>query len=989
MDSTQQLIKKNQSGGYQDIYPKTFIDAIRDKESGMSLSDILDGFNMYFLPYVGSPESTRLLVPKLLRRQGLWITYVKYDKTVVTEWYAGEDISDKAWKNSSNWRIGNNNLVGDITISSDGNWVVNGENTGVKAQGEPGITPLLQIQDNKLQVSYTNGTTWNTISDYIAAWFRMSATRASTAGDKICTIQISRDEGKTWNNLGESFTNSLHIKGYVSSVGSLPSSAVNGDIYGVGPTYDASDSEQTNPIYNLYVKTNGGWIDNGRFTSIAAGVVQTIGTSESEIMSQKAVCDIVGLSEYPTFSESKDYAVGAVVNYEGKLYEFTAEHAQGAWIGTDVTETSLKNNQSKIIDKLKNNTYNISEDSICPDFTSYFIRKANIKSNNQSKKYYISSLSRGDTSLGYGDSITIGSIENGIEDRKEAQKINITQIERDKELIFITNDGDIISLLVDFTIIPIGKLYQYEEVKLIFSEYCYSDTQLIYNDIENTGDEYNINVIQSIHNISLFGIDLPILKENESFAFQNIIKNYSSTNRYEINLAIYDKIQKTSKIIAFFDISKFKDYSEIYFNESTQNVTKDIPSLKIGIKLNINWDILPENVALNGPYIIKNSSIKTSKDYIINKGINLLNPNKEFWRLGYFRSHNGTTIEEDTNYSYHIPVLPNTTYLLKDVSGVDIQDTRKKIRWLTFFEEDGITIIGTSLQRINSFTTPPNCYYVVISLYSDYEYYSYGLFMEPFSEFEEFKAEGLSSPFQGTKDFDVLTNHGYDIKFNGNLNYSVILNFGDSVAYGANSDGIGYADLVAQKLKGGVIDYAKSGWKMAVYPDETTNIVSQVDLAISEVETCNITMLEGGINDLSYYGNKFNLGTYTLSSYDNEYINSLDKSTYCGALEYCMFKLRQKYPYAIPLFIITHKMGTRNFDGFNKIWNAARILSEKWGFIVVDMWNESPLNAFREDLCPNLTDWDDQESPGKGTHPLLKGYIEYYVPLIMQKIQRY
>lgn len=285
----QQLIKKNQGGGYQDIYPKTFIDAIRDKESGMSLSDILNGFNMYFLPYVGSPESTRLLVPKLLRRQGLWITYVKYDKTVVTEWYAGEDISDKAWKNSSNWRIGNNNLVGDITISSDGNWVVNGENTGVKAQGEPGITPLLQIQDNKLQVSYTNGTTWNTISDYIAAWFRISATSATTAGDKICYLQISRDEGKTWSNLGEPFTNSLHIKGYVSSTGSLPSNAVNGDIYGVGPTYDTSDSEHTNPIYNLYVKTSDGWVDNGKFTSIAAGVVQELGDSETEIISQKVV----------------------------------------------------------------------------------------------------------------------------------------------------------------------------------------------------------------------------------------------------------------------------------------------------------------------------------------------------------------------------------------------------------------------------------------------------------------------------------------------------------------------------------------------------------------------------------------------------------------------------------------------------------------------------------------------------------------------------
>lgn len=323
----QQLIKKNQSGSYQNIYPKTFIDAIRDKESGMSLSDILNGFNMYFLPYVGSPESTRLLVPKLLRRQGLWITYVKYDKTVVTEWYAGEDISDTAWKNSSNWRIGNNNLVGDITISSDGNWVVNGEDTGVKAQGEPGITPLLRIYDNKLQVSYTNGTTyinindtpvytefreegnklqqstdlgqtWTDISDYIAAWFRMSATSASTAGDKICTIQISRDEGKTWSNLGESFTNSLHIKDYVSSVGSLPSGAANGDIYGVGPTYDTSDSEHTNPIYNLYVKTSSGWVDNGRFTSIAAGIVQETGSDENSVMSQKATTEKLTELEY-------------------------------------------------------------------------------------------------------------------------------------------------------------------------------------------------------------------------------------------------------------------------------------------------------------------------------------------------------------------------------------------------------------------------------------------------------------------------------------------------------------------------------------------------------------------------------------------------------------------------------------------------------------------------------------------------------------------
>lgn len=104
MKDIQQLIKKNsQEGRYEDIFPKTFIDAVEDRESGNSLTEILSGFNMYFLSYIGSRELTRLQVPLFLRKTGLWITYVLYDKTVVTEWYAGEDISDKAWKNSSNW----------------------------------------------------------------------------------------------------------------------------------------------------------------------------------------------------------------------------------------------------------------------------------------------------------------------------------------------------------------------------------------------------------------------------------------------------------------------------------------------------------------------------------------------------------------------------------------------------------------------------------------------------------------------------------------------------------------------------------------------------------------------------------------------------------------------------------------------------------------------------------------------------------------------
>lgn len=49
-----------------------------------------------------------------------------------------------------------------------------------------------------------------------------------------------------------------------------------------------------------------------------------------------------GVDDYPVFSTSEAYSKGKVVNYNGKLYKFTADHAAGAWIGTDVEPYNLK-----------------------------------------------------------------------------------------------------------------------------------------------------------------------------------------------------------------------------------------------------------------------------------------------------------------------------------------------------------------------------------------------------------------------------------------------------------------------------------------------------------------------------------------------------------------------------------------------------------------------------------------------------------------------
>ena len=252
-----QLLKKGQKG-YENIFPKTYLDAIKDRDSGMSLLDIIRGFNMYFLSYTGDKESTRLQIPAILRKEGLWITYVDYEHNVITEWYNSSSITDEDWSKDSNWRQGSNMLVGDITISSDGYWIIDGIKSQVLARGEQGITPKLRISD-----------------DFI--------------------FQVTYNEGKYWEDLGK-VTNYLRIQKYIGPNEQLPTEDIaEGTIYMKGPYYEENDVNRDYPSYRMWVYTwkDGtlAWQDNGEFQSIQAGVVQETGYSPNVVMSQKAVTE--------------------------------------------------------------------------------------------------------------------------------------------------------------------------------------------------------------------------------------------------------------------------------------------------------------------------------------------------------------------------------------------------------------------------------------------------------------------------------------------------------------------------------------------------------------------------------------------------------------------------------------------------------------------------------------------------------------------------
>ena len=282
-NSIQQLLKK-EGGKKNPVFPPTVVQAVFDAKTGASLEAILAQFNSVYLPYQGTPQATRLIIPKEMRRAGLTITYMNMDSETITERANSAVQKDNDhWGLDVNWsRVDELTLSGDISVSAQGTWIINGSDTGVKAvgpKGDAGITPWLKTIDNRIHVSYDN-VNWEPCSEPISAYFRWSSNK----------IQISRDN-KTWTDLSGTFADNVHIKGYVATTSALPSGAAQGDIYGVGPTYAAEDTAHTNPIYRLYVRNANTWVDNGSFTSIAAGIVQEHGDRENAVMSQKAVTE--------------------------------------------------------------------------------------------------------------------------------------------------------------------------------------------------------------------------------------------------------------------------------------------------------------------------------------------------------------------------------------------------------------------------------------------------------------------------------------------------------------------------------------------------------------------------------------------------------------------------------------------------------------------------------------------------------------------------
>lgn len=104
-----------------------------------------------------------------------------------------------------------------------------------------------------------------------------------------------------------------------------------------------SELESTTDLQDLYTigtdKNNNSKKVKLQFVKEAADYANAQGDYAKEVADNTA--GNTGVNDYPAFSASGIYSAGDVVNYNGKLYRFTAPHQSGVWNGNDVVPTSI------------------------------------------------------------------------------------------------------------------------------------------------------------------------------------------------------------------------------------------------------------------------------------------------------------------------------------------------------------------------------------------------------------------------------------------------------------------------------------------------------------------------------------------------------------------------------------------------------------------------------------------------------------------------
>ena len=209
-----------------------------------------------------------------------------------------------------------------------------------------------------------------------------------------------------------------------------------------------------------------------------------------------------------------------------------------------------------------------------------------------------------------------------------------------------------------------------------------------------------------------------------------------------------------------------------------------------------------------------------------------------------------------------------------------------------------------------------------------------------------------------------------------------IVNFGDSIAEN-RTDSTSYAVQLRGLTGGTLYNYAQGGSTISRLENQTMGcILTQVENYISTHANTktDIVLINGGAND---YSQSRVVGSVTKTSNHyalTDYTVEFDETTYLGALELCIKKLRESYVDSIIVFVIPHKHN-RLDDKWETMMNGAREICKKWCISVLDMDKDGQLNS----RLPQMRIYTD----AGGTHQNTLGNTKYYLPKLVRLLENY
>lgn len=190
------------------------------------------------------------------------------------------------------------------------------------------------------------------------------------------------------------------------------------------------------------------------------------------------------------------------------------------------------------------------------------------------------------------------------------------------------------------------------------------------------------------------------------------------------------------------------------------------------------------------------------------------------------------------------------------------------------------------------------------------------------------------------------------------LNNKLILFLGSSVTYGAASQGVSFADFLAQRDGCRIIKEAVSGTTLADIGEESyvsrlkqLTVNDKVDLFVCQLST----------NDAS-----LNLPLGMIS--DSFSMKDFDTRTITGAMEYIIAYAKETYD--CPIAFYTSPRYDSNI--YDTMVNILKELQKKWDLFIIDMWNDEAFCAITDEQRSLYL-----EDP---IHPTRTGYLEWWTP---------